>query len=258
MLAAFRNKKQHLLNKLGFEKDQNGILKRYLCESDAWTPHLKKTKEAILNQTASKSKNKAAILGSGWLLDVPLPELVSLFSEIWLFDIHHPSLIKKQVSKYKNVKLVETDISGLVLPIFSLINHNRLHHKSLEELSPSFSFDLSEFDFIVSCNLLNQLDIIILDYITKHFQFSAVEETRLRNLIQQTHLNLLPSNKSCLITDTEEIWINKKDEMIGQKQLIFADLPENKSYDQWIWLFDNQFSYHHHCKTWLKVKAYQI
>jgi len=257
MFNAFRNKDHTFRSKLGFEKDQDGILKRYLGETDAWAPHLDRTKAAVMDQSATKSKTKAAILGSGWLLDIPLDELASLFSELWLFDIRHPFQIKKQVSKHNNVKLVETDISGLALSISNLA-HKKSPEISLSSLIPAFDFDLSEFDYIVSCNLLNQLDIILMDYLSEHIRITTEEEIMLRRHIQQTHLQLLPPNKSCLIADTEEIWLNKKNEMSGKKQLIFTDLPEKGVLDQWIWYFDNHYTYHPHCKTWLKVSAIQL
>ena len=258
MLSYFRSKEKTVFDKLGFKLDQNGILKRYLRESEAWAPHLKKTKEVILNQSETKLKNKVAILGSGWLLDIPIVELASQFTEVWLFDVRHPSQVKQQVSKLENVKMIETDISGLALPIYDLVNQKHQPKNAIEHLTPGFNFNLSEFDFVVSCNLMNQLDIFLLDYILEHIRLSHEDETTLRHLIQQTHLNLLPPEKSCLITDIEEIWINKKDEITGQKQLIFTKFPDNSIFDEWIWHFDNHYNYHNHCKTWLKVVASRI
>lgn len=182
MLDSFSNNEIGLFNKLGFIKDQNGILRRYIRETEAWAMHLNKTKKTILDQATTKSKNKAAILGSEWLLDVPLSELALLFNEEWLFDACHPPQIKQQVSKLGNVKTIVTDISGLALPIFKLVNKKHSPDNAIQLLTPSFNFDLSEFDFVVSCNLLNQLDIILLDYISKHKKLPHDEETEYAGL----------------------------------------------------------------------------
>jgi hypothetical protein len=258
MLSYFSNRENSVFDKMGFKTDQNGILKRYLNETEAWAPHLKKTKETILHHALLKAKTKVAILGSGWLFDIPLPELTSIFKEVWLFDVHHPRQVKQQVSKFGNVKLIETDLSGFAIPIYTLGHQKKLNDDDLKDLHPSFSFSLSEFDFVVSCNLLNQLDIILLDYLLERTMCSDTLETDLRRLIQQTHLNLLPANKSCIITDIEELWVNKKDEIIGKKQLIYTDFQKYTIDDAWIWQFDNHFNYHDHCKTWLKVVVSQI
>jgi hypothetical protein len=254
----FTRMKRDITQRFGFEQDQDGILRRYMREKEEWKPHLQKTKEVILKQAEARSKKKAAVLGSGWLLDVPLPELSHLFEEIYLFDIRHPQTIKQQLSKYSNIQVIETDISGFAASVANLANQKQHHAIEIENLTPTFNFDLSEFDYIVSCNLLNQLDIILLDYLTSHINISHSIEIELRKLIQQTHLNRLPAQKSCLITDKEEVWLNKQHEIIDKKTLLFCSIPENHKIDSWSWHFDNHYKYHNNCSTWLNVEAYTL
>ena len=71
----FLNKRQIILKKFGFFKDQNGIINRYLREKEAWQAHLSNTRDFIINSSMNKDNSKAVILGSGWLLDIPVDEL---------------------------------------------------------------------------------------------------------------------------------------------------------------------------------------
>lgn len=56
MLNIFKIKEHSFRSKLGFEKDQEGILKRYLVEVNTWAPHLARTKAVILDQAVTKIK----------------------------------------------------------------------------------------------------------------------------------------------------------------------------------------------------------
>ena len=57
----------------------------------------------------------------------------------------------------------------------------------------------------------------------------------------------MPLNKSCLITDYEELIFNDKDELEKKNNLIFVDLPKDNFQKKWIWKFDS-------CKTYIKNK----
>lgn len=253
----YENLEARLFKKLGYSKDQEGILKRYIRENESWHGHLQKTREAIINQAISKNKTKVAILGSGWLLDVPLQDLSTMFSEVWLFDAVHPAKIKQQTKNLPNIRFIEADISGFAKPVYEYVRQGK-HRPPIESLSPNFQFDLAGFDYVVSCNLLNQLDIILLDYLKEHCKIPKHDEDCLRSKIQETHLSILPPSKTCLVTDIEEIWVNKHEEVIGQKTLLFAPIPQNQIFDTWIWNFDNHYSYNPHCNTMLKVIACEI
>ena len=58
---------------------------------------------------------------------------------------------------------------------------------------------LEEYDLVISLNLLNQLDILLCDYLKEKFKIDN-EETLLpiRKIIQQNHLDILPVNKTKL------------------------------------------------------------
>ncbi len=51
--------------------DQKGILNRYLAEGNNWEAHLEKTRGFITGCLEKNKPETVAVLGSGWLLDIP-------------------------------------------------------------------------------------------------------------------------------------------------------------------------------------------
>jgi hypothetical protein len=57
----------------------------------AWAPHLRRSRDVILNALARcRRRRKAVVFGSGMLYDVPIDELAAAFHEVVLVDIVHP------------------------------------------------------------------------------------------------------------------------------------------------------------------------
>jgi len=249
----FFNNKNKYFKKIGYYKDQNGIIKRYLREKNNWDLHLENTKSFILESAKNKNKNKAIIFGSGWLLDVPIEKLAEMFEQVILIDIFHPNEILKKISSYKNIKTLELDITGYSKPICLFQKQ-----ASLTNLEPEKkAFDLInsfDCDFFVSLNILNQLDILLIDYLTYNWTILESEILEFRKKIQKEHLNLLPLQKSCLITDYEEENYAGNN-LIKSKNLIHTDLPTSKFSNSWQWIFDTQKTYNNYSKTILNVKA---
>jgi len=249
----FFDKKNKYFKKIGFYKDQNGIIKRYLREKENWNLHLQKTKNFILESAKTKQKSKAVVFGSGWLLDVPIDELAKMFEQVILIDIFHPKEILNKISEFKNIKTLELDITGYSKPICLLKNHF-----DILSLEPDFeAFKIIEnlkADFYISVNILNQLDILLVDYISTNWAISQADILDFRIKIQKEHLNLLPLQKTCLITDyEEENYINNK--IVKTKKLVHIDLPNSEFTDTWQWIFDTHKMYDDFDKTLFNVKA---
>jgi hypothetical protein len=191
MISLFLRGNQRIYHKMGYYTDQTGIIQRYLRESNQWDSHLTHTKEAILSAARQKDKGKIAILGSGWLLDIPYHELCEKFEEVWLFDIHHPAKIKEIAENIANLNLFETDISGFALPLHNWVKDKQ--RKQITALTPDCDFDLSTFDCVISCNILNQLDILLLDFAKQKIDLPLEDERAFRTLVQTTHLQMLPT-----------------------------------------------------------------
>lgn len=253
--------KTSVLRKFGFQHDQQGIINRYFRETEGWNVHLNNCKNYILQASESKTKGTAVVLGSGWLLDVPIEQLSKEFDKVILVDIVHPRQIEHKVKKIKNTELVKSDISGFIMPVYEHIRNYKKDKikKNLGEIKPLYSNfglnDINRADFVVSLNLLNQLDILICDYILKFKIYNENELLEFRKLIQKSHVHWLPINKTCLISDYLELNLNDKDELINEKKLVHTDLPINNSTKKWNWKFDTQKTYHSQFKTVFKVIA---
>lgn len=256
MFLPFLSKEKRIFQKMGYFSDQEGIMRRYIREVQYWEPHLNHTKEFILNSAQSKIRNKVAVLGSGWLLDVPLEELSTMFKEVWLFDIKHPYPVQSRALKLGNVRLVETDVSGFACSVY--FTCREADPFNIHRLSPAVSFDLKDFDYVVSCNMLNQLDILLIDYIRQKTRLEKAEEQQLRKKVQQFHLSLLPEAKSCVVSDIEELSVSIKGEVLETKPLVFDPVIYKPQEYSWIWHFDNSFTYRSGYNTWFKVVAVNL
>jgi len=250
------------IRKFGFKTDQQGIINRYIRESEQWQEHLVNTKNYIIESAKLKNKENCFVIGSGWLLDVPIDELSMLFKKVTLIDIVHPRQITHKIKKYKNVETIEIDITGFVEPVYYFMKKTKKQKLKLSSVKQIYSElcinKLKNADFVISVNILNQLDILICDYIKRYNIYTDTEIDQFRKTIQQNHLDILPVSKSCLITDYKEVNLNEKMEIINSNSLIYVDLPENKKTKKWQWNFDMSKTYQKNAKTIFKVKAIEL
>jgi hypothetical protein len=255
-MKTFGQKK--MVRKMKFISDQEGIMNRYLREEDNWSTHLKNTKHFILDSLQEKEIKSVAILGSGWLLDLPLKELSERFKKILLVDVYHPPQIIKKVDKYKNVTLFETDLTGGGIKYCWDLRKQKDEHFSkyiLDEFKakkPNFPFSPDAF---ISLNILNQLDILLVDYLSKkNGGISEIEFTRFRKNIQQFHLDWITKKPGCLISDMAELNSEPKSQQ-SEKKLVHVNLPKAKRKEEWTWDFDLSKKYRKGTETRMNVTA---
>lgn len=247
---------------MGYPRDQRGIMNRYLRESSNWDKHLDLTRSFISSAfketfPAGDKKESIAILGSGWLLDVPMEELAHRFGKVYLVDICHPPQIRKKVEPLEHVYLLEEDLSGgAIAQTWQYTNENS--KRPLEELintitltSPLEGINPSA---VISVNLLNQLDIIICDHLIKKGHTKVKDLKRIRSIIQSSHLDWITQMPGCLITDTKEISTDKEGKETVNT-LLYAGLPEGLRREQWFWEFDTSGSYRPGTRSRMKVEA---
>jgi len=253
-----------IFKKFGYFKDQEGIINRFIRESGGWDSHLLNTKRFIEKSAENRAKSKVLILGSGWCLDIPIEKLSGLFSEVVLIDIKHPGQIVHKLRNYPNIRFMEEDIGGFTEPTYHVLQNykNNGIRNSLNDIKPVYSENLlnqiNTSDYIVSVNLLNQLDILICDYIIDSERFSEQEILSFRKYIQSNHLQLLPKNKSVLITDYEELNYDKQEQLVSRKNLIHINLTQNESLERWTWDFDLHKNYRPGLKTVFRVMALEV
>jgi len=251
-----KNIKQKIkLSSLGFLADSKGIERRYNREKKNWDIHLNNTKEFILNSTKSES-GTLLVLGSGRLLDLPLDALSRSFSKIYLYDIIHTAKVKKEVSKFNNVELITADITGGMLNEAYKLKRKNGQFFSYTNHFSNINFETNfNPDFVISLNILNQLDIILIDYLKQKTDISAHEIKKLRIDIQQKHLHFIQQYNHCLIADIEEEWYDDNDKLIGIKPTVFVDFNNYKEQKKWLWKFDTSTTYYSDRKTYFNVIA---
>ncbi len=247
---------------MGYLQDQQGILNRYFRESSNWRGHLDRTRDFIKSAftTRNQGENGAgsvAVLGSGWLLDVPLDDLLQSFKKVYLVDIYHPPQIRKKVENLKNVILLEEDLTGGAIEHIWRFTSEKGQGtvedllKTLRLTPPLTSIAPSAY---ISVNLLNQLDIILCDYLSKHCRAETKVLNQIRTLIQSFHLQWITKKPGCLITDTREISIHR-DGTHEVKSLLFTPLPEGTRSEKWNWDFDTSGTYRSGIRSRMEVEA---
>ena len=87
-------------------------MRRFLGEEGSWESHLQKTRHTILDEFNRINPKTVAVLGSGWLLDVPVKEIIEGGAKVRLIDIAHPQRIKHKFGSNPNIHLVDYDLTG--------------------------------------------------------------------------------------------------------------------------------------------------
>jgi len=239
----YENSDERMFRRMGYFDDQSGIIRRYRREREHWDIHLKNTRQS------------AAVLGSGWLLDVPVDEMSRYFEKLYLYDLRHPVAVKKQAHLLSNVELRVCDISCFARPVYQYTKQyrNRKERPSINTIQPQTVLDLSGFDFVFSCNILNQLDILLIDYLAQFFDLSHDEMLAFSSNVQHNHIDMLPRNRSCMVADYEEIVSSPDGTEISRKTSVHHPIIHRPDIQRWIWKFDTKMTYYKDRKTFFEV-----
>lgn len=235
-----------------FISDQAGIMQRYIREKQNWDIHLNEVKNFIKHSSKTKKKNKVVVFGSGWLLDLPLIDLSENFKKVVLIDIYHPKQIQKKAKQFPNITVQTDDLTGGLIDFF----YNHKKQKVLISTIESFKYKIPKnTDFVISLNIMCQLHIILIDYLRKHNRYSNQELKMIEKQIQLSHINILPKEKSCLITDFEEEIYDEEDNLVGINPLLHIGLPTGSLSKNWQWKFDSLMTYRPNAKTYFNTTA---
>jgi len=242
---------------MGYLRDQDGIMSRYMAEKGSWDPHLERTREFIAGSFAGEKYRSVAVLGSGWLLDVPLENLRSRFLKVILVDIFHPPQIVRKVRDMKEVELLEADLTGGVIGQVWQIRNEKgadCFRKLTDSLRLESPLQGIRYDAVISVNLLNQLDILLVDYLKERGCIGDEPPDRLREILQSFHLHWITGTPGCLVSD---VWEENTDNhgKVSAADLLFTALPEGSRNDTWNWDFDSRGNYRRGCRTKMTVRA---
>lgn len=211
--------------KLGYLYESIALMERHRRRRKDWLPHLENCHKTILNfATGGRS---LVVLGSGPLLDIPLPDLLKRYEKIALVDLVHPRQVRNKWGQHKQILFVDQDITGTARQI--------LNWKGGELPIPRPP-DLSEFqpDFILSANCLSQLPLKPRIHLAAHVPAPQLDEFSER--LSLSHLNHIKSLgvEHLIITDFETRIVSK-DGSITEKSVPFFDSNKMKLLQSWTW-----------------------
>jgi hypothetical protein len=221
------------LRGMGYLRELMGIRGRAWRCWNAWKPHLEKSK-AIIRQaiTQCRERRKAVILGSGMLYDVPLEDLTAGFLEVLLVDIVHPLKNWLPSLRFKNLRRITADVTGMVEEVFRVA---KIAGAALPRSEPNLFLDDPEVDLVVSLNLLSQLPVIPTEYLERVGAQPPAIQAFARHLIA-SHLAYL-QRFTCtvtLITDVEKITVNRSGTIVGKSSLL-RGVPLPFDGESWTW-----------------------
>jgi len=248
---------RRILNRMGYYNYQRGLIFHHMDEEGSWNSHLKNCRNFILKALDYYKPSEVTILGSGWLLDIPLKEINDLVAEINLVDIIHPPEVKEQVSGLAKVILREDDVSGgLINEVWSKARHrtffNRLRSLDgilISEYQPQFDPGM-----VISLNILTQLENLPLEFLRRRSVKNEENYLRFRKEIQSKHISFLKKHESVLISDISEVITDKSGNVVENPSAL-TDLPEAKLREDWTWDFDLKKSDYYSKKSVFKVSA---
>ncbi len=252
----FKLSNKKIYKKLGYSLDQEGILTRFLREGEGWKSHLENSKKWIL-QSQDETYETITILGSGWLLDVPLEELILKYSKIYLIDIVHPKQLVHKYRKQQQIEFIETDITGgLAKEVYNLIYKEKNSTFDINKITFSEP-NLPKTDLVVSLNIINQLDILLVDALTEKISIPKNEILEFRKKIQQAHINYISKQKYCLISDWTQQNKDSKSKTEAAKPLVHVCPPAFTEQTEWKWEFDSKGLYEENTEVSFIVKAFR-
>lgn len=248
---------RRILNKLGYYSYQQGLIYRHLKQGEAWNSHLQNCRNIILKAVDFYKPGKVTVLGSGWLLDLPLAEILETTDLVTLIDIVHPPEVINQVAGLSKVRLLESDITGgLIEEVWEKAGKRSLlsRLKSLDDiLVPEFKLP-DDPGMVVSLNILTQLELLPVEFLKKWSSIEEDEFKRFRAAIQKKHIDFLLRHKSVLISDKTEVSYNKSDNATDIPSVL-TDLPEGRFKEEWTWYFDLTRSDYYGKRSIYKVVA---
>ena len=242
---------------MGYYNYQSGLIFRHLNQSGGWDSHLEHCRNFILKAIDLQKPEKITVLGSGWLLELPLAEMVEKVNIVCLADIVHPPEVIEQVSRLERVTLYETDITGGLIREVWQKTRNHTYFNKLKSLDgiliPEYEPECDP-GMVVSLNILTQLESLLVDYLKRRSTICIDEYNRFRIAIQKSHMDFLKKHKSVLITDYSEV-TTKNNGDVSTFTSLLADLPSSGVKEEWSWDFDKAGSDYYNSTSIMKVVA---
>jgi hypothetical protein len=248
---------RRMLTRMGYYNYQNGLIYRHINQDGAWENHLNRCRQFIIKGLDFYKPEKITVLGSGWLLDFPLAEIIERTKKICLIDIVHPPDVINQLASFKNVELIEQDVTGgLIEEVWEKSrNHSFFKRSQLLKniLIPEYKPN-DDPGMVISLNILTQLESLLVEFIKKRSKTDKEELMLFRAEIQKQHLNFLMKHPSVLITDIAEV-ITSRTGSIETIPTMVTDLPPCRNCEEWTWNFDMTGADLYNCRSYFNILA---
>lgn len=237
---------------------QRGIARRYAANRGGWQAHAERTKSVVQHFAEGLTSRHITVLGSGWLFDCPVRELLNAGFTLTLVDIAHPPQVVLQWKGAKGIEFQELDVTGGLLEL--LYSTRRMEVPAaldgIQGLSPTpNSLDIG--GAAISLNLLSQLPYPLQE---AELQFGNTEYNQAASQLQQAHLRLLGCfAQRLLITDMLEYHYAPNTQQPGEPKRIiptvYTSIPWATQPESWVWEFDHTGAYLADCWVNLAVKG---
>ncbi len=220
------------LRRLGYLGEAVGLEARYRRCRAAWQPHIDACRALIVDAAQScPRRQRAVVLGSGGLHDVPLAELSATFDEVVLADIVHLPQTARLIRPYRNVHQLAFDATGMVAALWRMPAGAALP-------APADPLRGLGADFLVSPNLLVQLPVMLGRLLERQGR-PASEITAFRRSLAQAHLGGLRAAAAtgavvCLISEVEHL-LCAPDGSIVERDLPLDGFEPELIGQEWIW-----------------------
>jgi hypothetical protein len=242
---------------MGYYNYQSGLIYRHLNQEGSWDNHLERCRSFILKAMDFYKPGRVTVLGSGWLLELPIAEMVERTDKIYLVDIIHPPEVISQAGSIKSIELKEQDATGgLIEEVWNKTRKNSIVNKlkSLETIKiPEY---VPDFDpgLVISLNLLTQLEYLLIDFIRKCSKIDEEEINLFKAGIQKKHLDFLLKQNSVLISDYNEVITNRSGN-VKTVPTILINVPKGKFNEEWRWDFDTKGADYINSRSIMNVMA---
>ena len=248
---------RRILSKMGYYNYQNGLIIHHVNQEGGWESHQERCRSFILKALELYKPQKVTVLGSGWLLELPFAELIEQTEKVCLIDIIHPPDVISQAGDYKNVDLIEQDITGGLITEVWLKAGKYSLFKKLKSIAdiviPEFKPD-GDPGMVISLNILTQLESLLIDFLKKRSKIKEEEFELFKTEIQRKHIDFLRKHSSVLITDYAEVITNRSGSVMTVPTLV-TDLPPSQLREEWTWNFDQTGGDMYNSKSQFKVVA---
>jgi len=246
-----------ILTRMRYYDYQHGFLQRHITQQGGWASHQERCRKTILDAIGIAEPRRVTVMGSGWILELPLAEMLEKTDEIVLVDIIHPPDVYRQTEGMKKVRLVEEDITGgLIEEVWRKAGRRSFLNRlcSLDDIIIPDYEPADDPGLVISLNVLTQLEFLPLKLLRGKSTVREDEFDHFREEVQKSHLRFLMKHRSLLITDTTEVYTGPRGN-ITEKKTALVELPPGKISDEWTWDFDLKHSDYNRKSTQLRICA---